>query len=224
MTPRDPEATKARIFRAATAEFAAYGVAGARIDRIAEHAQANKQLIYAYFGDKQQLFDHVLEQAMADLAASVSHAIDDLDRWTDEHVEFHRKHPEVMRLLLWESLERGIDGAHYTPGRTERYGLKLSKVDEAQQAGVVRRDMPAGYFLLLLSGLINYPFAVPQLQRLLFPGGGEGREADGTSAPAFSEEQLQAWTRDAVRRLAAAPELQGAAERDEGDEGEGEGD
>jgi hypothetical protein len=45
MAARDPEATKARIFAAATVEFAAYGIAGARIAR---NAQANKQLIYAY--------------------------------------------------------------------------------------------------------------------------------------------------------------------------------
>ena len=32
---RDPEATRARIFEAAVAEFARHGIAGARIDRIA---------------------------------------------------------------------------------------------------------------------------------------------------------------------------------------------
>ena len=57
---RDAEATKARLLAAATAEFAAYGVAGARVDRIAGAAQANKQLIYAYFGSKDDLFDAVL--------------------------------------------------------------------------------------------------------------------------------------------------------------------
>ena len=56
MATRDAEATKARIFEAATAEFAAHGIAGARVDRIAQNAKANKQLIYAYFGDKQKLF------------------------------------------------------------------------------------------------------------------------------------------------------------------------
>ena len=64
MAVRDPEATRARIFAAATEEFAAYGIAGARIDRIAQNARANKQLIYAYFGDKAELFAHVLEQKM----------------------------------------------------------------------------------------------------------------------------------------------------------------
>ena len=65
MTPRDPEATKRRIFDAATTEFASRGVAGARIDRIAAAASANKQLIYAYFGNKQDLFDAVVTEQVA---------------------------------------------------------------------------------------------------------------------------------------------------------------
>ena len=44
---RDAEDTKRRIFEAATAEFADHGIAGARVDRIAARAGANKQLIYA---------------------------------------------------------------------------------------------------------------------------------------------------------------------------------
>ena len=33
-----------------------------RVDRIAEAAQANKRLIYVYYGSKEQLFDVVLAQ------------------------------------------------------------------------------------------------------------------------------------------------------------------
>jgi AcrR family transcriptional regulator len=44
---RDSAATKERLLAAATDEFAAHGIAGARVDRIAAAARANKQLIYA---------------------------------------------------------------------------------------------------------------------------------------------------------------------------------
>ena len=63
--PRDPEATRRRIFDAAAGEFARHGIAGARIDRIARSARANKQLIYAYFGGKQDLFDRVVTELVA---------------------------------------------------------------------------------------------------------------------------------------------------------------
>ena len=48
------------ILAAARAEFAHYGLAGARIDRIARTAQASKERLYAHFGDKETLFREVL--------------------------------------------------------------------------------------------------------------------------------------------------------------------
>jgi AcrR family transcriptional regulator len=49
--PRNPEATKEAILAAARAEFAEAGLAGARVDSIAERSNANKRMIYHYFGD-----------------------------------------------------------------------------------------------------------------------------------------------------------------------------
>jgi AcrR family transcriptional regulator len=186
MSPRDPEATKARIFDAATAEFAAYGIAGARIDRIAQQAHANKQLIYAYFGDKKQLFYRVLERALTEVAASVSTDITDVDRWTDEHIDYYREHPELLRLLLWEALEVDPADVPRSEARAGRYRHKLEKISEAQQQGLVRRDMPRPYVMMLLMSLVHYPEAVPQCRELLF-----GDEYD--------PEQMRAWTREAVR-------------------------
>ena len=62
MKPRDAEATKIRILAAAREEFAMSGLGGARIDKIAEAAEANKQMIYHYFGSKDLLFAAVLEE------------------------------------------------------------------------------------------------------------------------------------------------------------------
>ena len=68
---RDAEATKARILDAASAEFAEHGIAGARVDRIAAAADANKSLIYAYFGNKDGLFDAVFEALVASTVEEV---------------------------------------------------------------------------------------------------------------------------------------------------------
>jgi AcrR family transcriptional regulator len=62
---RDPEATREAILTAATDEFAAYGLGGARVDRIAERAGINKRMLYYYFGQKEDLFLAVLERAYA---------------------------------------------------------------------------------------------------------------------------------------------------------------
>ena len=58
---RDPVATRKKLLAAARREFAGSGLAGARVDEIADRAGVNKQLVYHYFGDKDALYLAVLE-------------------------------------------------------------------------------------------------------------------------------------------------------------------
>jgi AcrR family transcriptional regulator len=60
---RDPEGMRKRILSAATTEFARYGYGGARIDRIAQAAGANKRMLYYHVGKKDALYLAVLEGA-----------------------------------------------------------------------------------------------------------------------------------------------------------------
>src|SRR5882757_11434054 len=60
---RDPERTRAAILDAATQEFTANGLNGARVDAIAQRARVNKRMIYHYFGGKDGLYLAVLEAA-----------------------------------------------------------------------------------------------------------------------------------------------------------------
>ncbi|NRB03273.1 MAG: helix-turn-helix transcriptional regulator, partial [Rhodobacteraceae bacterium] len=76
---RDAEATKTRILAAAKAEFARLGLGGARVDEIADKAGANKRMIYHYFGNKEDLFTAVLEDAYLDIrTAEQELQLDDL--------------------------------------------------------------------------------------------------------------------------------------------------
>lgn len=61
--PRNPDDTKRRILAAAKVEFAKKGLGGARVDDIAARAKANKRMMYHYFGNKDDLFSHVVEDA-----------------------------------------------------------------------------------------------------------------------------------------------------------------
>ena len=60
---RDPEGMRLRILEAAKQEFAAHGLAGARVDRIAAKAGANKRMLYYHVGKKDDLYLAVLEGA-----------------------------------------------------------------------------------------------------------------------------------------------------------------
>jgi AcrR family transcriptional regulator len=189
---RDPEATKARIFEAAVAEFARHGIAGARIDRIATEAKANKQLIYAYFGNKAELFTKVLAKVMLDLAIAVPVDPDDIENWIDRLMDYHEAHPEVLRLLFWEGLEYGSgtelpDEAE----RQEHYRRKVAALRDGQARGVVTDAIPPRDLLFLLIAVANWAAVVPQMKRILV--GGEPAD----------RERLRASVREAARRLTA---------------------
>ena len=64
--PRNPDDTKRSILAAAKVEFAKKGLGGARVDDIAARAKANKRMMYHYFGNKDDLFAHVVEDAYAE--------------------------------------------------------------------------------------------------------------------------------------------------------------
>ena len=67
---RDPERTRQKILDAATEELARYGLGGARVDRIAARAGANKRMLYYYFKDKDNLFLAALEGSYARIRAA----------------------------------------------------------------------------------------------------------------------------------------------------------
>ena len=58
-----------RILEAAKQEFAAHGLAGARVDRIAAKAGANKRMLYYHVGKKDDLYLAVLEEAYEKIRA-----------------------------------------------------------------------------------------------------------------------------------------------------------
>ncbi|MET8543970.1 TetR family transcriptional regulator [Kitasatospora sp. NPDC004799] len=157
----DSTATKERILTAAAAEFAAHGVAGARVDRIAASAQANKRAIYDYFGDKDGLFAAVLERLMADLAEAVPPGDDDLASYAERLFDHHRAHPQALRLLLWEALERG-DGA--VPGEDAR---RNHYEDKLRAVRTTEGDEDPRTRLFLALGLVGWSLAMPQVRRMI---------------------------------------------------------
>ena len=60
-------ATRAAILAAARTEFSAKGLSGARVKKIAERAGVNKQLLYYYFGAKDDLYRAALEAVYAEI-------------------------------------------------------------------------------------------------------------------------------------------------------------
>jgi len=111
---RDAERTRAAVLAAAVEEFARFGLGGARVDRIAARAGANKRMLYYYFRDKENLFLAALEDRYADIRnAEQALNLDDLDprdalkRLVDFTWNYFLEHPEFMTMLNSENLHQG---------------------------------------------------------------------------------------------------------------------
>ena len=112
---RNAEATKKRILNAAKKEFAKNGLGGARVDEIAERAKANKRMIYHYFGNKEALFQTVLEAAYLDIRTAEQKlelenlaprdALEKLVRFT---WQYYLKNPEFITLVNSENLHKAL--------------------------------------------------------------------------------------------------------------------
>ena len=130
------EATQARILQAARAEFARFGIAGARVDRIADEARANKAQLYSYFGNKEALFEAVFARALRDIVDTVPIDAADLPGYAVRLYDDYLARPELVRLATWSRLERRPTGT-LTEEPTPRYQEKLDAIAAAQAAGHV---------------------------------------------------------------------------------------
>jgi len=114
--PRRPRAVAREeaigaIIDIATREFVEKGLAGARIDEIAD--KASKRKIYYYFGGKDELYRAVLERAYRRVRASEAEvdlesgtAVDALRRLIEHDVHYHSRHSELVRLVMNENIHR----------------------------------------------------------------------------------------------------------------------
>jgi AcrR family transcriptional regulator len=110
----DPERTQANILQVAEAEFGEKGLAGARIDEIAEATRTSKRMIYYYFGSKEGLYLAVLEEAyrrVRDIESELKlqdlepeEALRRLVAFTFDH---HLDHENYIRLVMSENIHRG---------------------------------------------------------------------------------------------------------------------
>ena len=110
---RDPEGMRLRILEAAKQEFSAHGIGGARVDRIAEKAGANKRMLYYHVGNKEDLYLAVLEGAYEKIRAEERELdLEHLDppqaieRLIDFTWNYFIRNPEFLALLNTENLAK----------------------------------------------------------------------------------------------------------------------
>ena len=136
----DAQETRRRLLDAAAAEFAAHGIAGARVDRIAAAARVNKAQMYAYYGSKDGLFDAAFGEQLAAIVDSVPLDGADLPVYAVALYDEYLARPELIRLATWARLERTPTGdllGQFLGHDTS----KLESIGAAQAAGLIDPDL-----------------------------------------------------------------------------------
>jgi AcrR family transcriptional regulator len=143
----DPERTMADIIAVATHEFSEKGLAGARIDVIAEAMRTSKRMIYYYFGSKEALYVRVLEEAyrriraieaglhLEDLAPE-----DALRKLVGFTVDYQLANPDFIRLVMTENIHRG----EFLAQSKAIQKLNVPAIDAVRE--VYQRGVKAGVF------------------------------------------------------------------------------
>ncbi len=137
----------ADILEVATREFAEKGLAGARIDEIAEATRTSKRMIYYYFGSKEGLYIRVLEEAYRRMRAIEADLhLEDLEpeaalrRLVGFTVDYQWAHPEFIRLVMTENIHRG----EYLAQSRSIHDLNVPAIEGLQR--VYERGVVAGVF------------------------------------------------------------------------------
>jgi len=139
---RDPERTQARLLKAAQAEFATHGYAGARVARIAKRAGANQRMVYHYFGNKQGLYEAVFLHLDQDMMRRLTPVLEQIGKEplgaTAEAVrrffDLIRQHPEYSRLTVADLLTRKTPLGYEFTERDPGFGM-LNRLQPLIQQG-----------------------------------------------------------------------------------------
>src|SRR5215469_11453499 len=166
---RNPAATRQKLLAAARREFAASGLAGARVDEIAARAGVNKQLVYHYFGDKDALYLAVLEWVYEEIREQErrlnleglppEQAIRKLIEASFDHLAAH---PDFIVLLNDENRggARHVRGSKRLPAMHSPLVSMVSKIlREGVRTGAFRRGINPVQLYISIAGLSYFFFS-----------------------------------------------------------------
>lgn len=162
----DARETRENILEVATREFADKGLAGARIDEIAEQTASSKRMIYYYFGSKDELYRAVLERAYQAIRNQEQQAGFEalepdaaLRAVIGNNFDYHYEHPEFVRLVMNENVHHGEHIAQIE-GLRERNRSAIEQLETiiaaGQAKGLFRRGIDPVDLHMTISALCFY--------------------------------------------------------------------
>lgn len=165
--------TEEKILAAAKKVFVQKGMAGARMQDIADEAGINKALLHYYFSNKEKLFEMIFTEAAAKLFPRINAIFESnqplfekIYNFCDEYIDVVMENPYLPMFVLYE-INR--DPAYFMrkvmpPGLRPNPVHFIAQIDAEVKKGTIRPISPLQLLLNLVS-LTIFPFvAKPMIQ------------------------------------------------------------
>jgi len=176
---RQPEASRHAILQAALAEFAREGLAGARMDAIADAAGVNKALLYYYFEDKETLYGSILDSFFQRLSERIMAVCDQPGSAGERFLAYARTHydaiaesPFYAHIFMSELMSASRGGSPHLDRIFERYMRPIAaRVLGLVEEGVRRREFraidPNQFVPSAIGSIVHYFLTAPLRQKFL---------------------------------------------------------
>ncbi len=177
---RNAEQTRARIVRAAEAEFASKGFDGARLGNIARAAEVQQALIHHYFGDKEGLHREVLRGGLEAMTKGVWELLARMEEdergaakrprrtarelraiaegFVELVLRFFAENGSFLAILRHEAQRGDLTAAIVGQAVRPMFDAIVEKLRQMQKAGEVRKDVDARHLILSAVGMAAFPF------------------------------------------------------------------
>jgi TetR/AcrR family transcriptional regulator len=176
---RQPEASRNSILQAALAEFAREGLAGARMDAIAEAAGVNKALLYYYFEDKETLYGSSLDRFFERLSERIMAVCDQPGSAGERFLAYARTHydaiaesPFYAHIFMSELMSASRGGSTHLDRLFARYMRPIgARVLELVEEGVKHREFravdPNQFVPSAIGSIVHYFLTAPLRQKFM---------------------------------------------------------
>ena len=169
---------------AAKLVFVAKGMAGARMQEIADKAGINKALLHYYFRSKEKLFEAVFIEILSKLIPDISELLlselplfDKIRKFTKHYIDTIRENPLIPVFILHE-LNREPEGIART---FKNMGIRpqtfIDEINREIEKGTIIPIDPLHLIVNLLSMCIFPIVAQPIMQHLIFEENSEAYSA-----------------------------------------------
>lgn len=173
-----PEESRRAILKAALAEFANQGIAGARTDAIAEAAGVNKALLYYYFEDKEGLYRAALESVIAGLLERVrptfsapGSPLEKIVHYAVTHFDYIAESPSYSRIVQAEMMRASVGKSPHMQFISEKYFRRLMEwlmttLQEGMRRGEIRNVDAMNTVVSILGLTVFYFVSTPAARAL----------------------------------------------------------